>query len=160
MQVKKINFLSKKVVERIEKIVEKNYGVKPNFSGMVLATTGNWKIWLISKQIGEIDCSKLRINLVGLYFGRLIGKKIRLSIEGCQLIGNFAKKNFVILSKDEVEKFVKGHDCNVAKAINCEEENFVLVKYENDFLGIGKYVSGKIENLIPRSRRLDNKQKL
>jgi NOL1/NOP2/fmu family ribosome biogenesis protein len=157
MQAKKINFLSKKEVERIEKIIEKNYGAKLNFRKVALAQTSKEKIWILSKKICEVDLSKLRINSVGLYFGKLkANEKIRLSIEGCQLVGNCATKNVAILSKSEAEKFMKGCDVKVERAVDCEERNFVLVKYKNDFLGTGKFSEGKVENLIPKSRRLLN----
>jgi NOL1/NOP2/fmu family ribosome biogenesis protein len=157
MQAQKINFLSKKEVRRIEKIIEKNYGTKLDFSKVALAQTSKEKIWILSKKICEINLSKLKINSVGLYFGRLkANEKIRLSVEGCQLVGNYATKNVAILSKENAEKFIKGYDAEVERAINCEEGNFVLVKYKNDFLGTGKFFKCRVENLIPKSRRLLN----
>jgi NOL1/NOP2/fmu family ribosome biogenesis protein len=122
-----------------------------------LAQTGKEKIWVLSKKIREIDISKLRINCIGLYFGKLkANEKIRLSIEGCQLIGKYAKKNVAILNKENAERFMKGYDVEVDKHINCEERNFVLVKYGESFLGCGKFQEGKVESLIPKSRKLLN----
>lgn len=155
MQIKKIKFLSKKEVKRIEKMIEKNYGAKLDFKNLALAITGKDKIWIFPKQVLSLEISKLRLNSIGLYFGRLkANEKIRLSIEGCQLVGKHARKNIAILDESEVEKFIRGNDVDVKKSIECEENNFALVKFKDDFIGTGKFFKNKVENLIPKSRRL------
>ncbi|MDI6806587.1 MAG: hypothetical protein QMD14_02090 [Candidatus Aenigmarchaeota archaeon] len=154
MQAKKIKFLLKREIEMIEKVIERNYGAKIDLSRVAVAKTSVDKLWLLSKQIKSFDLLKLKINVLGLYFGRLKLEKIRLSIEGCQLVGKYARRNFVILSKDEAEGFAKGYDVGVEKAVDCEEGNFVLVKCGNNLLGTGKFYKNRVKNLTPRSRRI------
>ena len=155
MQASKIKFFSRKENKRIEKIIEKNYGAKLNLSDVILAKTSNEKVWILAKDFKKLDTSKLKVVSAGLYLGRLkANEKILLSIEGCQLVGKHAQKNIAILNEAEAKKFVQGQDVEVEKSLDCEERNFVLVKHKNDFLGSGKFVNNKVENLVSKSRRL------
>ena len=155
MQAEKIKFLSKRETKIVEKILEKNYGAKLDFSNAVLAKTSEEKIWVVAKDIKGLDISKLKVISAGLYLGRLkANNKIILSIEGCQLVGKYATRNIAILNEAEAKKFVQGMDADVEKSVDCEERNFVLVKHENDFLGSGKFLANRVENLISKGRRL------
>jgi NOL1/NOP2/fmu family ribosome biogenesis protein len=155
MQASEIKFLSRREKERIEKIIEKNYGAKIDFSSIILAKTSDEKLWALSKDIKKVDISKLKLVNAGLYLGRLkANEKFLLSIEGCSFVGKQAAKNIAILNEAEAMKFVQGQDVDAEKSIDCEERNFVLVKYKDDFLGTGKFVNNKIENLVSKSRRL------
>jgi len=155
MQASEIKFFSRKEKNRIEKIIEKNYCAKLDLSNVILAKTSNEKVWVLSKEVGKLDISKLKVINVGLYLGRLkANEKILLSIEGCQLVGRQARRNIAILNETEAEKFIQGQDVEVEKSVDCKERNFVLVKYKEDFLGAGKFVNNKVENLVSKSRRL------
>jgi NOL1/NOP2/fmu family ribosome biogenesis protein len=155
MQASKIKFFSRKEKERIEKIIEKNYGAKLDFSNVILAKTSDEKVWILAKDVKKLDISRLEVISAGLYLGRLkANEKILLSIEGCQLVGKQAKRNIAILNEVETRKFVQGQDVEVEKSVECEERNFVLVKHKDDFLGSGKFVNNKVENLVSKSRRL------
>lgn len=156
MQVKEMKFLSKKEVRKIEEIIEKNYGVKIDLSEYVVFKSGRReKIWIVSKDVFSVDLSKLRINAMGMYIGKLKrNDKIHLSIEFAQIIGKNAKKNVALVSKRQAERFVGGGDINFEKGINCEEHNFVLVKYKGYILGVGRLAEGKIDNLVPKSRKI------
>lgn len=118
----------------------------------VFVTTDD-KVWIASKDLVKLELGKLRrINFIGLYFGKLKkGNKIKLSIEGCQLVK--AKKNIVIVDEENMKKFLQGSDVN-GKQIDCELNNFVIIKYENDFIGSGILREDRVENGLSKSRRL------
>ena len=107
------------------------------------------KIFLISKDVSKVDFKDLRVNSVGMYLGR-DDKEIRLSIEGSQLIGPKAKKNVHPVNEREMENWMAGDeiDCNE------EYEGFVILKYNDDFIGCGKYSNRKILNYVPKERRI------
>jgi NOL1/NOP2/fmu family ribosome biogenesis protein len=129
--------------------VEKQWGAAPELDFAFLQTQKE-KIYMISKSLGEIDASKLRIDTLGLYFAELKHNELRLSIEGSQLVGPSATKNVVELDKDEFEQWLKGND--VVK--QADVEGFVLIKHGNYFAGTGKYRDGVILNFVPKARRL------
>lgn len=125
--------------------------------GAVLDLTCGWlfspkknKLYLVSKDINKIDVSTLRVTAVGLYFGEWKNGELRLSIEGAQLVGPLAKKNVVNLSDSEAGDWLKGIDLDK----QTEEQGFVIIKHDNDFLGSGKAKDGKILNFVPKARRL------
>ena len=156
MQVKEIRFYSRKEVEKLEELIEKNYGVKINLKDFLVFETGKRrKVWIASKEILNLPLKKLRINSFGLYIGKIKrNDKFHPSVEFCQIIGGMAKKNVVIANKRDAERFVGGGDIELKKGINCEEHNFVLVRYKEYTLGAGRLFKGKVENLIPKSRKI------
>jgi len=153
MQIKKV--LNSKEIKKIEEILTRNYSCDFKLREYFVFINSDDKLWIVSKDIVKFETENLRrINSMGLYFGRLKkNNKISLSIEGCQLIGKTAKKNIVIVNEENMKKFFNGNDI-VGEQINCEVNNFVLVKFKDDFIGMGILRDGKIENLLPKSRRL------
>ena len=108
------------------------------------------RIHIFNKNI-EIDFSKIRINLLGVYFAN-IDSETRLTIEGSQIIGPCAKKNILEIDDQKLNEWMHGNDIKTNK----EFKGFVLIKNNNDFYGSGKYKEGKIINYIPKERRLKN----
>jgi NOL1/NOP2/fmu family ribosome biogenesis protein len=90
-----------------------------------------------------------------MYFGRLKrNEKIQLSVEGSQIVGRLANKNIAIVDDENISRYMEGLDCKWDKLINCEVNNFVLIKNENDFFGSGILREDKIESLVPKARRI------
>lgn len=144
--------LSKKEIRKIEEKLNKTYGCKLNLSGfVVLITSKEKKIWIASKDVFKKDLKKLRINSIGLYFGRFDKNKIRLSIEGAQIVGKDAKRN--VCEIEDFWSFIRGFDVKPKKKIKCSDE-YVIVKYKGDVLGIGKLKNDTLKNILPKSRRI------
>ncbi len=146
--------LDKEELKELEEIIEKNYGVKFKFDSLVLKSSRD-KIWLVSKDFSKINFDKIKANSIGLYFGRLKrNNKIHLSIEGTQLIGPNATKNIVEVDEENMRRFLQGLNVKPKKMINCEVNNFVVIKYKDDFLGSGILREDYVENLLPKTRRI------
>ncbi len=146
--------LTKREIKEIEEIIRKNYGANFKFKDIVFKTSKD-KIWILSRMFKNIDISRVVINSAGLYFGRLKrNKKIKLSIEGAQLIGENATKNIVEVDEEEAKRFIQGLNIKRFKKVNAELNNFVLVKYKKDILGVGILRETHVENLLPKSRRI------
>ena len=113
-------------------------------------------MYVISKNLGRIDFEKLRIDAQGLYFGELYDNRIRLSIEGCQIVGPSATKNLIDLDEKQMMEWVKGQDIEFTDT----GKDFVIVRHlqkitgKYDILGCGKYKDGKLMNYVSKSRRL------
>ncbi|HEC88207.1 MAG TPA: hypothetical protein ENI52_02705 [Thermoplasmata archaeon] len=154
MQIKKI--LSKKEIEEIEDIIEKNYGCRIGMKNYRIFVTGEEKIWISSKSIDfDIFNFLKRCYRIGIYFGKLKrNKKIKLSIEGVMMVGKKAIKNIAILNEEEALKYMHGYDVTPDKIVRGELNNFVLIKYREDFIGTGILRENYIENLTPKSRRI------
>jgi len=93
-----LKFLNKKEIKNILDLIRKQWDCDAKLD-YVFSMNEKGKIYIVNREISEIDLSKLRISSIGLYFGTLVeGSSLRLSIEGSQLVGPKAKKN-VFLSR-------------------------------------------------------------
>lgn len=142
--------LNSREVKKILNWLKQQYGIKDLKIPQAFLKSSNDRIYLISKKISELETEKLRINLIGMYFAKEEKNGIRLSIEGSQLIGSKASKNFIELNEKQVSDWTKGMDIE----INADVEGFVIIKHSNDFYGVGNYKEGKILNYVPKERRI------
>ncbi len=146
----KIKVLNKREVKKIINLLREQYSIKEVKLDRIFLLGKDDKLYLIDGKLADLDTDNLRINSLGLYFGRLEHGKVRLSIEGSQLIGPLAKKNVVNLSKSEVNEWVRGNDLNLRDA----DVAVTLVRFDKDFFGSGKNIKGKLLNFVPKSRRI------
>lgn len=144
--------LNTRDLREIEDILKKNYDCNFRLRDYIVILTADDKVWICSKDIAKIEIKNLkRVNAMGLYFGKIKrNNKIQLSIEGSMLVGRTAKKNIALL--ENISDYIKGKD-GVGICENCEKDNFVIIKHENDFFGCGILREDRIENILPKSRR-------
>ncbi len=150
--------LNSKGAKEIGKTLRNNYLCDIDLSDYFLFVTFDDKIWMASKSLLELEFNKMKnINSIGLCLGKLKKDRIHLTAEGCQLVGKTSKKNIIVVDKANMEKYIRGFDFTGEK-IDCDPNNFALVKYENDFIGASLLGDNRIENLLPKSRRIiDNR---
>lgn len=108
------------------------------------------RLYIISKKFGEINDEKIRISTLGLYFGKREAAGIRLSIEGSQLI--FPTRNTIELDDKQISIWMQGKDIEIGDK---GMEGFVIITHKGDSFGCGHYKNGKIQNYVPKSRRLN-----
>ena len=145
-----LKVLNSKEVKEIMKSVEEQWGCRLKLDYGFLENTKN-RIFIVNREISEIDISKLRVNNIGMYFCEDDGVGIRLSIEGSQIIGPHATKNIIEVSDLEAKQWFKGED------LPCERNDlsgFVIIKNRKDFLGTGKASKGNILNFVSKTRRI------
>lgn len=110
------------------------------------------RVYACNKEIFDVDNHALRVNAFGLYFGTFMIDGFRLSLEGSQMIGPLATKNIFEINQDQRDQYILGED------LVCETEefqtNYVLLKFEDDFLGVGKVKNGIFHSHLPKSRKL------
>ena len=144
-----LKILNSKEKKQIISILKKNYGFNGTLPFIFLTNNKN-RIFLMSTDLDKLDIEKIRINSMGLYFAEVIGSDIRLSIEGSRLIGRSCDKNIVTLSNEEKNEWLLGIDIEK----KTDKPGFILLKYNEEFLGCGKQISAKILNYIPKNRRV------
>ena len=144
-----------KVLERKDKkkfleLLKKQFAFDKKLDYIFLINNKN-KIFIVNKELVNIDLNKLRINSIGLYIAEFRNDEVRLSIEGSQFIGPNTKKNVLELDDKEARDWLKGND--LEKETNLK--GFVIIKNNNDFLGCGKVKENGILNFVPKTRRLN-----
>ena len=115
----------------------------------VFLLTPKDRLYAVDRDVFDFELNRLRIDTLGLYFGTYIDNKLRLSIEGSQIIGPKCNKNILELDAEEMKQWMKGIDIDKNNA-----EGLYLIKHEEDFLGTGKIVKGKLYNYVPKTRRV------
>ena len=146
-----LKILNSREIKDVMEMIEKQWGAKIKLDFGFLRNNKN-RIFIVSKEIADINTSKLRLNSVGMYFCEIDKHGMRLSIEGSQLVGPESTKNIVELEEEEARKWLKGEDLE-KECENCHE--FVILKNKSYFLGTGKYIKGKILNYVGKSRRIN-----
>ncbi|MFH1332520.1 MAG: hypothetical protein ABIH63_04540 [archaeon] len=146
----KAKVLNKKEVKRIINSLDEQYSISSLKLDYIFILGSDDKLYLIDKKFAELNLIDLRVNSLGLYFGKLEDGKVRLSIEGSQIVGPLARKNIITLSKNQISDWVRGSNVDV----NTDCKGFVLVKHGDDFFGSGKCSKGVLFNYVPKNRRI------
>lgn len=107
-------------------------------------------VYLASRDVDLIDFKQLKVNNIGIYAWEWKHDECRLSIDGSQLIGKEAQRNIVELNKGLFTLWMAGYDLELTH----ESVGFVIIKHENDIVGCGRAVDGKILNFVPKARRI------
>ena len=140
--------LVSKEIKHVHEMLKSQWGYEGKLDYAFLRN-GQDNLYMVTRDIANIDWTKLRITAVGLYFGEL-KNGLRLSIEGSQLIGAQATKNVLELTKEEAFNWLKGHELPVKSAM----KGYVLIKSGRDYLGTGTIKEGVLLNFVPKIRRL------
>ena len=147
--------LSKKEKKEIENKLYYQFGIQ-EVPGILLRR-GAERIFLFQGSYTKKDIKDLELNIpterVGVYFSKIIGNKIRLSIEGIHALKDQINKNIFELDKKQAEQWMTGEELLIETGKN----DFLIMKHKGDFLGCGKASEKKIGNYVPKSRRLKNK---
>ena len=149
-----LKILNKKQKQEIIEKLNEQFEIE-EISGKIIMM-GKEKLFLFSGSVTDREIKKLEkltvIERIGVYFAKIDEptSKLRLSIEGSQILKDQIKKNIFDLNEKEAEEWMKGHEL----LIKTGKKDFLIIKYKEDYLGSGKASEEKIGNFIPKNRRL------
>ncbi|MFH0978479.1 MAG: hypothetical protein V1837_04220 [Candidatus Woesearchaeota archaeon] len=143
-----LSILNTHEIKKIAVLLEDQWGFKAKLEYVFLMNNKS-RIFLTTRDFGLIELKALRINSVGLYFGEITHERLRLSMEGSQIIGPGATKNIVEVNEQEEMSWLKGFDLEK----ECQD-GFVIVKHKEHYLGCGSARQGRILNYVPKTRRI------
>lgn len=152
--MQRVIFLANKYAKEFFKKLNEHWGCEAQevLSRFAVLRSTKDKIYLMSKDVEKVVLTDKRLDSIGLYFADVHDEKIRLSMEGSQLVGPIATRNVIDITLQELKQWVRGED--LLKEANEEAwEDCVILKYGNDFVGSGKYSNGTIYNFVPKTRR-------
>jgi NOL1/NOP2/fmu family ribosome biogenesis protein len=114
---------------------------------------------LSADEILELD-KKVGIELIGLYLFHKYPDNIRLSFDAISALKSQITKNILEVTDEQAEEFLKGRDILLTKEdeeklkLKNETKGFKIIKNQDDLLGTGKLVEGRIANYMPKERRI------
>jgi len=141
--------LNRKEAKKILELIKKQWDADFVTDKIFLKNQND--IFLVNRDVFSINLDTIRINSLGLYFGELFDNKLRLSIEGSQIIGPIAKENVVEINETELKQWLRGE--NIEKQF--DSHSHVIIKHKNDFFGCGKAKENVILNYVPKVRRIN-----
>lgn len=148
--MQKARFLNTKEIREIHSLLEEQYSFK-GILDYAFVKNEKGRIYVISQDVSKVNIDRMRINSIGLYFAEENRGRLRLSIEGSQIVGPKAKKNTISLDTAQMKAWMSGEDLE----LHAEEEGFVILRHKGDYLGCGYAgVKGAILNYVPKTRRM------
>jgi NOL1/NOP2/fmu family ribosome biogenesis protein len=148
-----ITIIKKSERKKILNILKKRFGFE-DLKKFYILKSGKNRIRLMSKDFERVNLKGMRIKFMGLEFGLLTrNEKIRLTIEGSQIIEREATKNILKIGEEAAEKWMIGKTPFVKG--NKVKKGYVIIKHKNDILGCGRYSKGKIWSFVPKWRRVE-----
>jgi NOL1/NOP2/fmu family ribosome biogenesis protein len=148
-----LEILNRGKKEEVKDLLIKRYNIKIDIPHHLIKPAKN-KLRIFTGDLNSQDMlilnALLKVETVGLYFASL-EDGLRLGYDAAMLYAKKADKNTIILNKEEAKKWLQGHDLEKASQ---GEEGFVVVKHDNDILGVGKATGKKLLNFVPKERRV------
>ncbi len=154
----RFEILNSKEKKKITALINERFDSKFKTEKAIIKV--NNKLFLINRELEELNFKNLRIERFGLYFATLESKmnstnKIRLSIEGSQIVGKTAKKNILTLNEEQVKRWLLGEDIKIGEGqMNRCTTGFVILKFKDDFFGCGL-----LKQVKNQSNREEGKEK-
>lgn len=134
--------------------LEKIYGIKK--LSYLLLETGKTKLRAFSGHLSKVEIMRLgmltNVELIGMY---LINKKDedpRINFDAVSLLREQITKSVVKIDEQQFQQWIRGHDLQIKVA-----SGIVVVKHDEDLVGIGKSNGEKIFNYVPKERKIKSK---
>ncbi|HDD46506.1 MAG TPA: hypothetical protein ENG42_03445 [Candidatus Aenigmarchaeota archaeon] len=137
---------------KIIKWMEQRFGINRGIFKGYAFIIKNGKVWLTSREVMNRELRGIKIESVGLLFGRYSERKgiFKPTTNALQIFGKYASRNIVELNERERDDYLTGYDLEK----QCDAgEGYVIIKYKHHVLGCGLYRNGIIKNQIPKARR-------
>lgn len=149
-----IKIINQKEKEKIIKKLNDQFGIVQIKETLI--KIGEENIFLYAGNFKEFEIQNFEkiigVEKIGIYFGKIKEEKIILSMEAIQILKDQISKNILEINEQQVKEFMKGNEL----LISSKNKGYSVIKYKEDFLGLGKASEEKISSLIPKSRRLKN----
>jgi len=154
--MQQIIFLSAREKQEIIEKLKNQFGIENVDGEFVLSGTD--RIFLYQGNLKQDEITRIQkrtvIERIGIYFAKKINDEIKLSLDGVQISKDKICKNIFEINKTQANDWMMGKEILIETGLR----GFIILKYENNFLGCGKASEGKITNFVPKSRRLKDKR--
>ncbi len=146
-----MKFLNSKQKREIQKGIEETYGI-PEIP-YLLIEAGKQRLRAFSGNLTReeiLELSKIaNIEVIGMYLISQKDDDLRLNFDALPLFKSQITKRILEINKDQLALWMRGYDLD----IKCER-GIVVLKYQDELVGIGKSNTEKIFNYLPKERKL------
>jgi NOL1/NOP2/fmu family ribosome biogenesis protein len=146
-----VTFIKSKEKKEIVEELEKEYGITE--LPYMLIETGREKLRGFSGSLTKeelIELSDLtRIELIGMYLISRRDDDFRINFDALPLFKEQITKNLIQIDKQQLELWLRGSTLDIKS-----KRGIVILKYGDDFVGVGKSNTETIFNYVPKERKL------
>gem|GEM_PF-4633354 len=145
-----MRLLSTKEQKQLLQKMEKQCGKVIDFGENVFGMDSE-EVYLMTREVASFVKHyglQLRIRKAGSMFARFDGKAFVFSVEGSEKLAEICLDKIVKISEEEVEQWMHGED------IPAEEKEWAFVQFKDAVFGMGKIEDGKVQNSLPKERRI------
>ncbi len=153
--MKNAKILASREIKKVNEMIAAQFGASFG-KNYVYVENAKGKIFIINRELGQINLDMLRTDRFGLYIGERGVTQIRLSLEGAQLLATLAKEigielqNVVDIDSSEMESYFQGIDL---MRPNLTNNSLVLLRYNKEIFACAALKAGKIFNFLPKTYR-------
>ena|SRR3989344_2075409 len=147
----KLQFLKSKEKRTLVEELEEQYGITE--LPYLLLETGKQKIRGFSGHLSKEEIVQLtrltNIEIIGAYLINQKDQNARISFDAIQLFKEQITKNIIEINNQQLQLWLRGYDLEIQAP-----RGIVVLKYQEDLVGIGKSNTEKIFNYVPKERKL------
>ena len=104
--------------------------------------------WLLKKSPSIPVPGALKVNMVGMKAFQKVGAFIKPTTRLIQVFGRRAKKSIVKLTEEELQPLLR--EGTIELPDSGLEDGYVILCFEEEVLGLGLLIRGKLKSQIPR----------
>ncbi|MCD6348973.1 MAG: hypothetical protein J7L91_05035 [Candidatus Korarchaeota archaeon] len=119
-----------------------------DLSDLYLIRSGKKRIRGTTMEAGGLEIGDV---IRGIYLAKKAPYGYIISIEGSFIVGKWATKHVVELDDEQFSRWMKGEDL----VLELPERGVYIVRYGPIFAGSGFYSGKVLQNLIPKSRTIE-----
>ncbi|GEM_PF-4940584 len=153
----KIEFLDKTKKKKMIGNLNENYGIESLHHLFIRSGNDKIRIYSGGLSLEELNLfgKNLRLELIGASLGKIEEDNLRINFDILNLpeIKSQINKNIIEISNSDVLEWLKGKSIE----INTEEltkNDLVVIKNNEDLLGVAKNRKTYIQNYVPKERRI------
>ena len=147
----KLQFLKSKEKRALVEELEEQYGITE--LPYLLLETGKQKIRGFSGHLSKEEIVQLtrltNVEIIGAYLINQKDQNARISFDAIQLFKEQITKNIIEINNQQLQLWLRGYDLEIQAP-----RGIVVLKYQEDLVGIGKSNTEKIFNYVPKERKL------
>ena len=146
-----MKFLNSKQKRKVQGDLEETYGI-PEIP-YLLIEAGKQRLRAFSGDLSGEQILQLaqiaNIETIGMYIISQKDDDLRLNFDALPLFKSQITKRIFEINKNQLALWMRGYDLD----IKCER-GIVVLKYQDELVGIGKCNTEKIFNYLPKERKL------
>jgi len=144
-----IEYLKKKKERIITSYLKKHFGIEFDVKKRHVLVEKNHTIWM-SPRRNFTEFSDLHSPWIGMKLGEMHRHDFKISHSFALEYGKYATKHVHELSDEELADILLGKDIKL-EGTDIAESSIMILKKDSKAIGVGKFLKGKIKNLLPRS---------